>query len=475
LPVKTDTVLRTCCRTEVSPLLVIARLAGCVAITFCVKNSSCRHSGFRRNPDFPSSLDTVLRHSGMTDGAKDNCDTACKPEYDRKNEFDNRPLPNDVPKIMTKQRLKINSILYLVILFPNLAFAAPNIMNVSGIFIDGQSIVIEGNSFGEKSPATPVMWDNFETGTIAPGWDKVTMPGWVVYNGEGQARGSTYALRADRGGVNSVDLMKDRAFHDTLYISLKRRWDFEVIDRNQKFLRIYGAAQQYSIAWNYLSESPIHRPEYFCKDGVSPYVIDGTSIYSGVISTEAYPSIGKWLYEEFFIKMPSAINACDGEMGYRVSNNLHEYWPKNRCLAESVLPGPYQRIYLDNFGGPLAADCAGDPYASYDEYDCLPPGSYIWVDDIYIDDTWARVVIGNKPVYADCTQIEIQIPTTWDNDKGEIAITINQGSFDTLDGRYIYVIDANNVPNAVGYPIVLEAAQNQDIVAPAAPTSVSIK
>ena len=105
----------------------------------------------------------------------------------------------------------------------------------------------------------------------------------------------------------------------------------------------------------------------------------------------------------------------------------------------------------------------------------MPPGSYIWVDDIYIDDTWARVVIGNKPVYADCTQIEIQIPTTWDNDKGEIAITINQGSFDTLDGRYIYVIDANNVPNAVGYPIVLEAAQNQDIVAPAAPTSVSIK
>jgi len=49
-----------------------------------------RHSGESRSPDLPSRLDTGLRHSGMTDGAKDNYDTASKPEYDRKNEFGNR-------------------------------------------------------------------------------------------------------------------------------------------------------------------------------------------------------------------------------------------------------------------------------------------------------------------------------------------------------------------------------------------------
>src|SRR3989339_344150 len=43
-----------------------------------------RHSGESRSPYLPSRLDTGLRHSGMTDGAKDNCDTVCKPEYDRK-------------------------------------------------------------------------------------------------------------------------------------------------------------------------------------------------------------------------------------------------------------------------------------------------------------------------------------------------------------------------------------------------------
>ena len=347
--------------------------------------------------------------------------------------------------------------------FSHSILAAPAIVDVCGDLVNGQRLTITGTGFGVKSPAAPVMWDDFDSGSMNPGWDKVTIPGWVVYGGEGQVQGSFYALRADRGGVNSVDLMKNHAFYDKLYISLKRRWDFEVVDRNQKFMRIYDAGQRYSIAWNYLSESPIHRPEYFCRDGVSPYVIDGSSIYSGVIPWEAYPQTGKWLCEEFFVKMPSATGACDGQMGYRVSNNLHEYWPKNRCLVEEVLPGPYQLIYIDNFGGPLAADCPDDLY------DCLPPGSYIWVDDIYIDDTWARVAIGNQPVYANCTRLEIQIPETWDNDKGEITVTLNQGTFDTLNGKYIFVIDADNMPSA---GIQLSGA---DITPPAPVQNLTVK
>src|SRR3989339_1916056 len=37
-----------------------------------------RHSVESRSPYLPLRLDTGLRHSGMTDGAKDNCDTAWK-------------------------------------------------------------------------------------------------------------------------------------------------------------------------------------------------------------------------------------------------------------------------------------------------------------------------------------------------------------------------------------------------------------
>jgi hypothetical protein len=65
-----------------------------------------------------------------------------------------------------------------------------------------------------------------------------------------------------------------------------------------------------------------------------------------------------------------------------------------------------------------------------------------WLDDIYIDNTQARVMIGNNQNFSLCTHLEIQIPhTTW-NDTA-IQFTANLGSFNSTEQLYLFVVDEN--------------------------------
>jgi hypothetical protein len=79
-------------------------------------------------------------------------------------------------------------------------------------------------------------------------------------------------------------------------------------------------------------------------------------------------------------------------------------------------------------------------------------GSGWYYDDVYIDYTLARVVLGNASEYSNCTHLEMQLPISWNN--GSIRIDINKGSFDEDDDIYLFVIDEDNTPSA-GYPIDL--------------------
>lgn len=76
--------------------------------------------------------------------------------------------------------------------------------------------------------------------------------------------------------------------------------------------------------------------------------------------------------------------------------------------------------------------------------------SNFYYDDIYMDNSWARVEIGDSADYDLCTHREMQIPTAWATD--EISITVNQGSFADDDTGYLFVIDEDGVESD-GYAI----------------------
>jgi hypothetical protein len=79
--------------------------------------------------------------------------------------------------------------------------------------------------------------------------------------------------------------------------------------------------------------------------------------------------------------------------------------------------------------------------------------SWRYMDDVYIDTTLARVVLGDSDTYNNCTMIEPQPPTWWST--SSISVTVNLGSLgDTQGGLlYLYVFDRDNNHNSVGYPI----------------------
>src|SRR5690554_456149 len=71
--------------------------------------------------------------------------------------------------------------------------------------------------------------------------------------------------------------------------------------------------------------------------------------------------------------------------------------------------------------------------------------------EVYLDTTRARVEIGDAPTWAQTRHREIQIPFAWSDDV--IEVHLQEGSFEGLSGRYLYVIDAEGNVNEQGFAL----------------------
>jgi hypothetical protein len=98
------------------------------------------------------------------------------------------------------------------------------------------------------------------------------------------------------------------------------------------------------------------------------------------------------------------------------------------------------------------------------------PGGDVYVDDLYIDTTWARVEIGNASTYAASTEREIQIPSAWSD--AALALTANLGQF-ANGPAYLYVFDSTGAVNAAGYPVTIGGTP--DTTPPVAPSGLGIQ
>lgn len=73
-----------------------------------------------------------------------------------------------------------------------------------------------------------------------------------------------------------------------------------------------------------------------------------------------------------------------------------------------------------------------------------------WMDDIYLDGSFKRIVLGNAPKHADVTHEEVQFFTQWTD--SEIRFSPYYGSLDRKTPAYIYIYSEDDVPNAEGIP-----------------------
>ena len=79
--------------------------------------------------------------------------------------------------------------------------------------------------------------------------------------------------------------------------------------------------------------------------------------------------------------------------------------------------------------------------------------AFRYFDDIYIDTTFARIILANNSNYDDATVIEPQIPSAWNNTS--ITCVVNLGKLPENGTAYLFVFDAGNNHNPIGYPVTI--------------------
>lgn len=368
----------------------------------------------------------------------------------------------------------------VVFVLTNVAFGAPSVSNVSGIVTHGQSIAISGSSFGTKSHAGPMLYDNFEGGTngnAVNGTEPYIHQGnlssysaWVrdgggaysdkniVFNNSSPKTSSALHARAYFDGNDTwwgLNLYVPYSYFTTgkeLFVSFYYRFTGSTSDlpRQTKHMIAYDSS------WNdkyYFNAS--YNSSCQSGDGYRPHITEtATEHYLGPTPSSTR---GEWIRIDQYLKQ-SAPNTANGA-----------YWdslwrPSIGTPTVSTISYPNQIMRTTSaewtrwtFGGAYYSPCYKKPAVNID------------IDDLYIDDSQARVEICKESTWATRTHCELQIPAAW-SDAGIIA-EVNRGYFGATDTAYVYVIDPTGDVNSHGFPVTFGAGGD---TAPAAPQNLQI-
>lgn len=334
------------------------------------------------------------------------------------------------------------------------ATAQPAISTVSGEIRHGSILSITGSAFGKKQPASPFLWAPMDEGTKPSSLGLVTewtLSGLAFASGEGSGRGG--ALKAvDNSGVwtarvDSVGFnWNDPGQKSYLYRKLKRNFDIfdcapgiNVNDGstvNWKTWRVWGADfKGYTTIgiWN----------GNLSAAGPAGSLESLQSLYPIANPRRAAGAVGEWFTNEMLVRSnTNAIGPGDGYWAYIVNG-----------LVEGTVP--YSAYDGSRHFKMWDADNPPSFKVNFVVHEVKANASFpadwrSWADDVYVDTTWARVMIGDAPTLENSKRREIQIPTAWSD--GGISVVVNLGAFPAESPMYLFVIDESNVASA-GYQL----------------------
>lgn len=323
-------------------------------------------------------------------------------------------------------------ILLSVIMFAQIpAFAEPLISTLSGSISHGSTVTISGAGFGTKNPARPLVWADFEQG-LAPGnmgrktsWDGKQNMEWST---ECPADGvGTYCAKASNGSgpwAFRVDYQNWTNEGQKVYIYKVQR---------KNFLITSGNSQNWKI-WRMWPSSGTNYPNIYASSSHSRVFVEKIGQESGYWANSRTGTTD-WVTEELIFQASSAPNIKDGILEIRYDGV--------RKASGTVLTRSSSRpaYMVQNY-------VVHGVKARFDDWNT---NNRMWVDDVYVDTTWARVMIGNAPTYTNSTILAPQIPLVWS--ETSITMTLNLGRLAGLENLYMYVVDENGNVRDIGYSL----------------------
>lgn len=330
-----------------------------------------------------------------------------------------------------------------------------------GSLAHGGSLVITGTGFGTKASAAPQVYDNFESGTVgqlvfgnAP-VDRAIGGAWVwddytsgterpKYSSDYSRGVSTKAAKmvyTGSGGYNnSLEIFKDFPNSgDELYLSFWYRYERTSgqCSRNHKPFVLYG------------SDGGVF-PEAYVGWG-NPDFGDGGLRNSAQDSGATDPTIwasgpdmsglsGKWRRFEAYLKQstPATSDGAwqmwshDPDAAAVIALVMNDTTYKTRSSSNY-----WRQIQIGSYHDNQTAN--GQPYNVT---------AAVYLGEVYVDTTRARVEIGDNATYASCKRREIQPATAWSNTS--VTIRANKGGFATSSTGYVFVIDSTGAAQSAG-------------------------
>lgn len=350
----------------------------------------------------------------------------------------------------------------LIFAISSTALAAPTVTGTSGTLSHGSSLVITGTGFGTKSAAAPWRWDPVEGVSYYEGlsdgdavpvstggyWDD-NSSNLIKYNtAADEQRGvSTRNLNTIDGSTNCPSAEDNKKLGVTMPSSSERYvsfWIWHSTTLTDEFSKTVRLWDEYRDGTNRLSIVDSWGPNgpWHASRLASSSTCYASPALGRAFGTDNFvrPIAGEWERVEFYIKQESAPDTSDdGRIWLAQTANGNISMHDSGVISESC-NGVVSNLNWLTFG--FDKNCSGAGATSVMD---------IRLDDIYIDDTQARVEIGDGATWSANNHREVQVPSSWSS--GSVTITLNQGSFSSFNNLYLYIVDSDGNVNTNGYPL----------------------
>jgi hypothetical protein len=389
----------------------------------------------------------------------------------------------------------------------SIVFAQPTVSSVNGNVIHNNTLTISGSGFGAKNPAPPLLWDNcISNPPLNTHYDA-----WLPTNSE---QGSLYNMAYRTSGFRGINPPSSRmnyflggahaiSNHSETYLRGGNVGIGKNITSHSYFINYY-----YRIDPNFDGEN---HSAY--GDNMKEIVLTNTE---GSFYPDGWGAFGyaAWCISDVpdvnfrnlmrLERMPINPAHQDPPYGCGGNNLVYHNNPINGWIKMQwegnynyQFDGPQivlttypdgAKTFQGHYGdGLTVSEYARGPWANYPKENDLKfiglggfarverynngTNSFRYFAGVYIDNTRARVMLGNNQNYESCTIMEPQIPSSWNSNS--ITCTINLGAFTDSGTAYLFVFDANNNRNPTGFPISIGGGGG-DNTPPNTPTGLRI-
>lgn len=302
----------------------------------------------------------------------------------------------------------------------------------------GTSVTITGTGFGSKSPAAPIIWETFDSGTDGQalgGWN-----GWVKYLGSsGGWLSNTTPYSGTLSAYNRVIAGSSESFNtsyksfsptDEIYYSYQARMistgDPYGVDKWGRS----NSDQADSAHYNGPGEISIGEAKANFNSGTDVLGygdLDDLGLERFIYTRNPWPS--GWIRHEMY-KLNSTPGVANGIAQFKVGNTQRTY--TNKVTREAGYTFQQTDIIL----GLMFANAQND-------------GDHrMYVDDVYVDNTRARVELCTGSTWANRGNCNPQPPTSWATTS--VTVTANTSSFTDGQEVFLYVVDADGLVNSLG-------------------------